>query len=141
MSDTSVDDDYDSIFAELKAKWLLTEQEHTASKTASDMFWKLSMEYFPRLEAAHGKRKNTPQFNSIRRKMYLDVLPPIQIEIGFKNKATGDIVVVNDTITPLKRFPNSNYEKLYEIGTVKVSSIITNYIIYVSPNRCSGLFK
>lgn len=53
--------------------------------------------------------------------MHRDLLPPIDIEIGYKDKTSGEISVVNDSITPLKRFPEGQFEKLYEIGTVKVS--------------------
>lgn len=54
--------------------------------------------------------------------MYDDLVPEVSLEIGYKDKTTGEITVVKDTITPLKQFGTSKYEKLYEIGTVKVRS-------------------
>lgn len=112
-------EDYETIFEDLKSKWLLIEIDHSVSKCASENFWKTGLQYFHRLHTAYG-RKRTSQFNSIRRQMYKDKIPDIDIEIAYKEKASGEVVMVNDTVTPVKRFPQSRYEKLYEIGTVQV---------------------
>ena len=53
--------------------------------------------------------------------MYKNLLPNLDIQIAYKEKTSGDVVTVNETSTPLKRYPQSRYEKLYEIGTVQVS--------------------
>ena len=130
LSDDSMDDDfplpdgdvedYDSILKQLKSKWILVEIDHSVSKSASELFWKLALHYFPKLHSCIGKKK-TPQFKTIRRHMYNNLVPPIQLEIGYKDRNSGEVTIVKDTITPIKRFSPAKYEKLYEIGTVQVS--------------------
>lgn len=53
--------------------------------------------------------------------MYKDLVPPVKLEIAYKNKVTGEIEIVEDTFTPVKKYASTQYEKLYEIGTVQVS--------------------
>ena len=96
------------------------EIDHSVSKCASEQFWKIGLQYFHRLNNAFGTKK-TNQFNSIRKKIYKDKIPPIDLEIGYKDKTSGEVILVNDNITPVKQFPPSKFEKLYEIGTVQVS--------------------
>ena len=112
--------DYSTIFKELKSQWMQTEILHCVSKTASEAFWKLGMVYFTKLAHASRKKK-IPVFRTIRDKMYNDLVPPVHLEIGYKNKESGEIEIVNDTVTPVKRYSSTKYEKLYEIGTVKVN--------------------
>ena len=114
------EDDYSSILKKLKSDWLLAEIDHCVSKSASEAFWKIGLMYFTKLANA-ARKKKTPLFKSIRTKMYDDLLPPVGLEIAYKNKSNGEIVTINDTITQVKRFPPDKYEKIYEIGTVKVS--------------------
>ena len=114
-------EDYDTVYEKLKSEWILAEIDHRVSKTASEAFWKIGLMYFPKIHAALGRRKKIPQFKSVRNKMYEDLVPPVDLEIGYKDKSTGEISVVKDSVTPLKRFPASKYEKIYEIGTLKVS--------------------
>ena len=121
MNDEDENHDYNTVFNNLKSEWILTEIDHCVSKSASEAFWKLGLKYFTKLANAAGRKKKTPIFKSIRRKMYADLLPPVQLEIGYKNKDTGEIEIVKDTITPMKKYCSTKYEKLYEIGTVKVS--------------------
>ena len=54
--------------------------------------------------------------------MYKDLVPPIDLKIAYQNCETKEIIVVNETTTPVKRFPPSRFDKLYEIGTVNVST-------------------
>lgn len=115
---------YDEILEKLKSAWLLTEIRHRVSKSATDHFWRTALHFFHKLKSAPGN-KRTNQFKSVRRAMYTDVVPIISLEIGYKNRTTGEIEVVNDISTPLKRYSPHQYEKLYEIGTVKVNIIKT----------------
>lgn len=118
-------EDYDSILTDFKSQWLLAEIEHSVSKTATDLFWRLASFYFPKLESAVAERKKKPaQFKTIRRQMYEDLLPRIELQIGYKNKASGETFIVNGTVTPLKNYPNSEWDKLFEIAFVKVSALI-----------------
>ena len=115
------ENNYNTILEKLKSQWLLTEIHHSVSKSASEEFWKVALTNFTLLAHAEGRKKKPNQFKTIRRRIYEDLLPSIDLQIGFKNKISGQIVVVNDIITPLKNYPPSRFEKLFEIGTVKVS--------------------
>lgn len=115
------DENYNVIFEKLKSEWLLAEIEHSVSKTASEAFWRIGLKYFPKLQTAAARPKKTPQFQSIRNQMHNDLIPPIDLDFAYKHKRTGEVTIVSDTITPMRRFPTSEYEKLYEIGTVEVS--------------------
>ena len=112
------EENYNDIFQKLKSEWLFTEVHHCVSKTASEAFWKVAAEFFPKLSDPTQKKK--PMFKTIRKKMYLDLLPKIDMQIGYKNKATGEVVIVKDTVTPVKRFSPSQYEKIFEIASVEV---------------------
>lgn len=118
-----LDQDYNTIFEKLKAQWILAEIDHCVSKTANEAFWKISCFFFPKLEAALGRKKKIPQFKSIRRNIHKNLLPPIQLNIGYRDRSTGELTVVKDTVTPLKRFSPTKYEKLYEIGFVNIEDI------------------
>lgn len=117
------EDDYDEILEQLKSQWLMTEITHSVSKTASEHFWRTALTYFSKLDTAPGKKK-TSEFKTIRRHMYNNMIPAIDLEICYKNKATGEIQIVNDTITQTRRFGPDQYEKLYEIGTVQVGLVL-----------------
>ena len=112
-------EDYDSIFEDLKSKWLLTEINHSVSKCASESFWKIAVHYFPKLSSAIGRKKTT-QFKTIRRQLHNDLLPNIDLEIVYKNKVSGQLHTVRNSVTPVKNYPSDKFEKLYEIGTIKV---------------------
>ena len=116
------EDDFSTIFDELKSQWQLTEINHCVSKTASEIFWRTALKYFPKLHGAKGKKK-TLQFKTIRRKMYDEKVPAVTMEIGYRNRDTGEIKIVKDSITQVKNFPPDKFDKLFEIGTVEVSYI------------------
>ena len=127
------EEDYATVLEKLKSQWLLTEIHHSVSKTASEEFWRVSLEYFHKLESSRGRKKKTSQFKSIRRHMHHNLIPQIDLEIACKNRTTGQITFVKDTVTPLKRFSPSQYEKLYEIGSVKVK--INLILLHFIPDR------
>ena len=116
----NMDENYDQIYEQLRSEWLLSEVNHRVSKTATDTFWRIGLKYFHKLHAALG-HKRTCQFKTIRRKIYDDKLPDVLLEIGYKNKTTGEVNVVNEKVTPIKQFSPTQYEKLFEIGSIKVS--------------------
>ena len=123
------DQNFDEILEDIKSKWLLTENKHCVSKKASEAFWRIAAQHFPKLATARGK-KRIPQFKTIRGQMHNDLLPPVELEIAYRNKNTGEIEIVKDTITPRKRFSPTNYEKLFDIGTIKVRfNILLHFII------------
>ena len=124
------DENYDAVLKKLQSEWLLLESSHKVSKTATDLFWKVALKLFPKLKTSIGN-KRTCQFKTIRRKMYDDCVPEVSLEIGYKNKRTGDVQVVNERCTPVKQFPPSQFEKFYEIGSLKVSYIHIYKYIYI----------
>ena len=134
------EENYSVILEHLKSQWVLTESIHCVSKTASEQFWKIALMNFTKIANSDGieMERKIPQFKTIRRQILQDTLPPIHLQIGYKNKASGEIVVVNDTVTPMKNYPTSRYEKLYEIGTVKVSLCLkfTSYLLNVHYINC-----
>ena len=118
------EEEQEYFFENLKSQWLLTETQHNVSKSASEAFWKVALRNFPKL--AKRKRK-TPQFKTIRQKMHQDLLPSIDMEIAYRNKASGEITIIKDSITPRKKFPSNEYEKIFEIGTLQVSLPLFNF--------------
>ena len=69
------------------------------------------------------KKKNA-QFNHIRRQIFKEKTPRVDMELAYRNKETGQITVVKDTVTPKSKFGQDKYEKLYEIATVQISEIL-----------------
>ena len=116
--------DYQTLLDLLSQKWLVAEVDHTMSKAGSNELWRIASFYIPKIINAKNieqvKKKN-PQFNHIRRKLYDDYTPKVNLEIGYRNKETNEVTVVKDSITPRKRFPPNQFEKLYEIASVKVT--------------------
>ena len=139
-------ENYRDILADLSKLWIDNEVSHKVSKTASDLFWRISNEYFHRLYVARGNRgRKIPQFGTIRNKLYQDKVPKIKMEIGYMSKDTGEVTVVKDvSSTPVSDFPGSSHRRLYEIASVDVSfNILFNiprlfmlkYLYFKSINR------
>lgn len=117
--------DYQTLLETLKRKWMDTELEHTVSKVASNLFWSVAFKYIPKLlhvrELQRVKRK-IPQFNQVRRTLHNKHTPAVDLEIGYKSKDSEEVIVVEDTACPKSRFPPDQFDKLYEIATVKVNN-------------------
>lgn len=78
-----------------------------------------------------GGRK-IPQISHLRDKMYETKVPPVKMEIGFQNKASGEVTVLEDVhSSPVSRFPPSTYKCLYEIAYVDVSNNSFLYSLYI----------
>ena len=123
---------YLAILTELSRQWILIEVDHRVSKQASEEFWRLANDLFPKLYDAKGDRgRKIPQFCHIRRKLYEQKVPPVKMEIAYKSKETGEVTVVaNVTKTPVSRFPANTHRRLYEIASVDVSCLdLFNMII------------
>ena len=104
-------------------KWLTAELDHTVSKVASDCFWKIAQSFIPKIVEAKRVQnitKKVPQFTHIRRKMYKEEVPEVNLEIGYRHKETSEISIVKDTVTPKSRYPPNEYENFFEIASVKV---------------------
>ena len=117
------DSNYADMLEDLSKSWLLIELQHNVSSAASDAFWKLAMNSFSHLmttkEACKVTRK-TPQFTHLRRKLRDMYVPPIQLEIGYKNKETEEEIHITTDKIPISKFPKSKFQPLYEIATVQV---------------------
>ena len=119
-------DGYETLIEKLSRKWLEAELDHTVSKVASNALWRIASSYFPRITQARNLENITrklPQFNHIRRKMYDENTPEVRLKIGYRNRETKEMTVVEDTVTPKSRFPPNEFEKLFEIATVKVGTL------------------
>ena len=107
------------------------EIKHRCSKRASDDFWALAKEAFPKLHRAKidaGVYREIPLFTSLRRKLYKNKVPPVKLEIGYLNKTTKERVTVEGQKTPVSRFNPNEYEKLYEVATVEVMLCPTRHL-------------
>lgn len=117
---------YHSIYLKLTEAWILSELGHRMSLTASNEFWKIATEFFPRLIEAKQREsitKKIPQFRTIRESLYKSHVPPIRLEFAYEVKETGDIIILSDLeSTPASRFPPSNFTKLYESAKIEVNS-------------------
>ena len=115
--------DYQSLLEDLYDKWMTTELDHTVSKIASNSFWSVAFQYIPKLMEARQVQqvtKKVPTFNHIRRKLHAQKTPDVNLEIAYKSRETQEVMVVNEASAPKKRFPGHQYEKLYEVASVKV---------------------
>lgn len=118
------DDSYFTILESLYRKWMLTELEHTMSQAASNYLWSVAFHFIPKLIHAREVQNVTrkvPKFNHIRRTLYTKNTPEVNLEFGYRNKESNEVTEVHDKVTPKSRFPPNEYEKMFEVGTVKVS--------------------
>ena len=128
-----LENDYVTLLENFSEKWVSMELDHTVSKIASDDFWRLACEFLPKIvyaRSAQNVTRKLPQFSHIRKKLYNDNVPEVTLEIGYKNKDTDEVTVVTDTITPIKQYPPNQFEKMFEIASVKVTK---NRIILIFP--------
>lgn len=111
----------------LSEVWIQTENSHRVSKEAADAFFDVGQKWFHQVfeaKAREGITSKTPRFTHIRRCLINKNVPPIHMEVGFKNKNTGEVTVVKEESIPRSRFPPQEYEKTYEIASVKVCFIL-----------------
>ena len=115
--------DYESILLHLSKEWVKAEVNHRVSHAGSEAFWKLGMEWFFKMfqtKATQRVTRKTPQFAHIRRQLYKDYVPPVKIELAYKNRDSGSITIVEDSVTRRNEFPTPEYQKLWEISTIEV---------------------
>ena len=121
-------DDYDSILKHLSREWLKIERNHRVSKVAGNAFWCLARDWFHRLFVCKDRqnvRKKTPTFLQIRRTMYKQEVPPINMEFGYEHKETGVVSVARGEVTPKSQFPPNQYKKIWEVATVQVRILLS----------------
>ena len=116
-------DDYLTLRQALRDKWMLIEITHQVSKEASNAFWKTADAEFHKLYQAktlQGITRKVPQFAHLRKELYKS-LPPITLELGYLDRKTGKIKSIEVQSAPTSKFKHSEYKKLYEIATIRVS--------------------
>lgn len=114
---------YKELLHEISKQWLLLELKHRTSKAASDDFWALAKTLFPKVYRAKIEEmvhKSIPSFTFQRLKLYKSTLPKIDMEIGYENRETNEVTVVEAERTPVSRFNPRQYKKIYEAASVKV---------------------
>ena len=119
-------DDYLTILKKLSDEWLVNEIDHTVSHVCSDKFWSIALKWMHRLFVCKEKQKikrKIPQFKQIRLKLHEENSPKVNLNIGYVEKETGNITVVQDDKTPRKSFPPNKFNKLFEIASVDVKHI------------------
>ena len=117
-------EDYHSVFQDFCQEWMTTELDHTVSKVASNKFWTVAFKFIPRLlclKKEQKVKKKIPNFDQIRRNLYDENTPEVTMEIGYKCKETNEVTIVHDNVTSKNTFPRQEYDKMYEIATVKVN--------------------
>ena len=133
--DIEQETDYFSILHSLSKKWSVAEMDHTISQSASNELWKIAFKFIPKLLDAKREQNVTrkvPQFNHLRRQLNNKYTPEVKSEMAFLKRDNEEVTVVNGASAPRSRFPGNEYEKLYEVSTVKV--ITTNSIgVYSRP--------
>ena len=114
---------YHDLLDEISKKWLIVELDHCVSKAASDAYWKLALKHFHGLLEAKKEEKitrKTPQFTHVRRTLRKKFVPPITMELGYRNTNTNEESHIVSTNIPRNQFPKPDYTQLYEIASVKV---------------------
>ena len=119
-------DDYAQSLKQLNEEWLKIELNHNVSKVASSSFYELGKDCFHRMFQAkelQNVRRKTPTFIHSRRKLYLEKVPPVHMEIGYQSKDTGIVTIFRGDKTPRNRFPPHEYSKVWEVAHVKVRCV------------------
>lgn len=115
---------HSTLYSQLSKDWLQMELKHRISKQASNELWSLATSALPKLHDARKNqhvKKKIPQFRSIRDSLYKNNVPEIKLQIAYRVKETGDIIILKDLKkTPISRFPPSKFIKLYESASVQV---------------------
>ena len=119
-----LDDNYTDVLHSFSEKWLKTQLTHRVSAKATNTFWDLCQQYFPKLnemKEREGRQNKIPKFTQQRRKLYSKYCPDVKMEFAFRKKDDGTIKIFKGSSAPLKTIQlSSEYTKLYEISYIKV---------------------
>ena len=89
---------------------------HKVSATATNEFWKIAKEFWPKLMEAKEEEqitKKKPLFQNQRKKLNNAYCPEIHMEFGYLNVNTGIVHKVQSHTTPIKDYQqNPDYVKL-----------------------------
>lgn len=122
--------------SEFSKEWMLNQLHHKVSKEASSSFWNISAKWMFALTSSflNEKKKKFPKFTHIRRKFLKQNVPEISLETAYIHKESQEFRIVCDTEkVPVRQFPPDEYEKVFEIASVKVQynfHIISTYYYF-----------
>ena len=118
------------MFFEFCKQWINAQLTHHVSLEAASVFWKLAFQFvsdIEKLKENEGIKKKIPQFQQIRKTMYKDHCPEVQMSFAFLNNEDDTIIKVKGNHTPLKLYQRDpKYQKLYEEAHIEVSHIKFN---------------
>ena len=113
------------MFQSFSKQWLHAQLTHNVSLSAAKTFWKLSLHHVGELLAKKKEENITrkiPQFPQVRKNIYKDICPEVEMTVAFRDKNDNSMVFVMDNepqlITQYQRDPR--YQKLYEEAHIKV---------------------
>lgn len=114
---------YEYVLKQFSEEWIMNESFHKVSKVASSEFWNISRKWMFALTSSFmkEKKKKFPKFAHIRRKLKKNNVPRISLDTGYLHKNSNNITVAKDTEKiPVLEFPPDEYQKVFEIATIKV---------------------
>lgn len=117
------DENYNELLEALVKKWLGVQLTHEVSASATEAFWKTTMDVIPTLIDHRNRfniQKPVPGYKHLRRQLYKDFCPDISMKYVFMKKSDDSIEVVECTKAPTRS--KSEYIKLYEEAHIKVMS-------------------
>ena len=113
---------YYELLDDLAKRWLGIHLSHNVSLSATYEFWNLAVKLMPKLNSAkinQDIKKNTPQFVHLRRKMYREMCPPVQIDTEYLRKSTNETIKIKSEKTQVKLY-NSNPDYIKKCETVQI---------------------
>ena len=114
--------DYMSLLEDMSKKWLFTQLHHKVSATATDAFWKIALQFWPKIIESKVKediKKKTPLFQNQRKILYKNECPRVEMTFVYKNVRDGSLKKISSTSTP--KVDDRDYVKLYEEAHIKVT--------------------
>lgn len=120
-SESDIPKSFKEVLDHFKNEFLSIEINHHVSKTATNAFWMLTFKHIKELcHAMECDNDKIPQFGHIRNQLYDAKVPKVDMQIGYINKTTGQLSIVDAEKTPVSKFPPKDFSKVYEIAQVKV---------------------
>ena len=124
---------FHELYADLTKDWMCAEIDHRVSKTASNEFWRISNKYFFKLYKAKEReirRKKIPQYKQVRQTMYSKHVPPVSLEVAFRDNTTGEVILEKGTSTPISKYPPNKFSKLFEMASVEVNFSVRLFLFF-----------
>lgn len=113
---------FHDLLEDVSKQWLRVEMTHDVSKKASELFWEVAKTMFHTLVESNQRGVcKIPTFTHIRRKLVKKYSPEVEIDVAYKHKVTGDVILQSDIKSlPVTKYKKPSFEPLYEIASVNV---------------------